>query len=96
MGGDLDTYYQSMTKVNRVNNLDLDSEQGKLSAIYTYYKNFVGWDDNKINKYLGKLDANDLEEEVSTGITCTSTCSKRTCTNDAETKHSKSKEIKQS
>ena len=66
MGGDLDTYYQSMTKVNRVNNLDLDSEQGKLSAIYTYYKNFVGWDDNKINKYLGKLDANDLEEEAST------------------------------
>jgi len=66
MGGDLDTYYQSMTKVNRVNNLDLDSEQGKLSAIYTYYKNFVGWDDNKINKYVSKLDANDLEEEAGT------------------------------
>jgi hypothetical protein len=66
MGGDLDTYYQSKTKIDRVNNLDLDSEQGKLSAIYTYYKNFVGWDDNKINKYIGKLDANDLEEEAST------------------------------
>jgi hypothetical protein len=66
MGGDLDTYYQSKTKVERVNNLDLDSEQGKLSAIYTYYKNFVGWDDNKINKFIGKLDSNDLEEEAST------------------------------
>ena len=66
MGGDLDTYYQSMTRVNRVNNINLDSEQGKLSAIYTYYKNFVGWDDNKINKYVSKLDANDLEEEAGT------------------------------
>ncbi len=68
LGGDLDTYYKSKTQVDRVNNLDLDSEQGKLSAIYTYYKNFVGWDDNKINKYLGKLDANDLEEEASTAV----------------------------
>ena len=68
MGGDLDTYYQSMTKVNRVNNLNIDSEQGKLSAIYTYYKNFVGWDDAKINKYVSKLDANDLEEEASTAF----------------------------
>ena len=66
MGGDLDTYYQSKTKVERVNNLDLDSEQGKLSAIYTYYKNFVGWDDAKINKFIGKLDSNDLEEEAGT------------------------------
>tara|TARA_S200002703_G_scaffold8860_1_gene8830 strand:+ start:13668 stop:14849 length:1182 start_codon:yes stop_codon:yes gene_type:complete len=66
MGGDLDTYYQSKTKVERVNNLDLDSEQGKLSAIYTYYKNFVGWNDDKINKYIGKLDSNDLEEEAGT------------------------------
>jgi len=66
MGGDLDTYYQSKTKVDRVNNLDLDSEQGKLSAIYTYYKNFVGWNDDKINKYIGKLDSNDLEEEAGT------------------------------
>jgi|TARA_R100000479_G_scaffold142680_1_gene78339 hypothetical protein len=68
MGGDLDSYYQSMTKVNRVNNLNIDSEQGKLSAIYTYYKNFVGWDDAKINKYVSKLDANDLEEEASTAF----------------------------
>jgi hypothetical protein len=65
-GGDLDSYYQSRTVVNRLDNLDLDSKNGKLNSIYTYYKNFVGWDDAKINKHLSRVmrDADDLEEEA--------------------------------
>lgn len=65
-GGDLHTYYQSRTQVDRINNLDIDSEQGKLNSIYTYYKNFVGWDDAKIQKHLARISETpeDLEEEA--------------------------------
>lgn len=65
-GGDLHTYYQSRAQVDRVNNLDLESDQGKLNSIYTYYKNFVGWDDAKINKHLTRISESpeELEEEA--------------------------------
>ena len=65
-GGDLHTYYQSRTQVDRINNLNLDSDQGKLNSIYTYYKNFVGWDDAKIQKHLSRISGSpeDLEEEA--------------------------------
>lgn len=65
-GGDLHTYYQSRTQVDRINNLDIDSEQGKLNSIYTYYKNFVGWNDAKIQKHLARISETpeDLEEEA--------------------------------
>ena len=65
-GGDLHTYYQSRTQVDRINNLNLDSDQGKLNSIYTYYKNFVGWDDAKIQKHLSRISESpeDLEEEA--------------------------------
>lgn len=65
-GGDLHTYYQSRTQVDRINNLDIDSEQGKLNSIYTYYKNFVGWGDAKIQKHLARISESpeDLEEEA--------------------------------
>ena len=65
-GGDLHSYYESRMVVDRINNIDLDSDQGKLNSIYTYYKNFVGWDDTKINKHLSRIakDTDDLEEEA--------------------------------
>ena len=68
MGGDLDSYYKSRSKLNRAENLNIETQEGKVSAIYTYYKNFVGWDDNKIQKFISKLDNNDLLEEAETSI----------------------------
>jgi hypothetical protein len=68
MGGDLDSYYQSRSKLNRAENLNIETQEGKVSAIYTYYKNFVGWDDNKIQKFISKLDDGDLQEEAESSI----------------------------
>ena len=68
MGGDLDSYYQSRSKLNRAENLNIETQEGKVSAIYTYYKNFVGWDDNKIQKFISKLDNSDLQEEAESSI----------------------------
>jgi hypothetical protein len=67
-GGDLNSYYESKRVVDRIGQIDLDSDQGKLNSIYTYYKNFVGWSDEKINKHLGRIakDTDDLEEEAQT------------------------------
>jgi len=68
MGGDLDSYYQSRSKLTRAENLNIETQEGKVSAIYTYYKNFVGWDDNKIQKFISKLDNSDLQEEAESSI----------------------------
>ncbi len=67
-GGDLNSYYESKKVVDRIGQIDLDSDQGKLNSIYTYYKNFVGWNDAKINKHLSRIakDTDDLEEEAQT------------------------------
>jgi len=64
-GGDLEQYYQSKTAVDRINNLDISTDQGKVNAVYTYYKNFVGWDDQKINKHIQRITKDmDLDEEA--------------------------------
>lgn len=66
-GGDLDTYYQSRQKVNSIDNLDITSDEGKINAIYTYYKNFVGWNDEKIKKHINRISKDlDFQEEAET------------------------------
>lgn len=68
MGGNLDTYYKSKSKVNRASNLNIDTNEGRVSAIYSYYKNFVGWDDAKIQKFINKLDESDFREEAENSL----------------------------
>lgn len=63
-GGDLEEYMRSRTRLNNVQNINLETEEGKISAIYTYYKNFVGWKDDKIRKHIEKLDEEELREEA--------------------------------
>jgi hypothetical protein len=58
-GGDIDQYYISRSRKQAVQTLDISTDNGKVSAIYTYYKNIVGWDDDKIKKHISTV-AKDL------------------------------------
>lgn len=51
-GGDIDQYYVSRSRKQAVQTLDISTDNGKVSAVYTYYKNIVGWDDDKIRRHI--------------------------------------------
>lgn len=59
-GGNIDLWYQARQRQLVIQNLDITTDQGKQNAIYTYYKNYVGWSDEKIQKHISKL-VKDLE-----------------------------------
>jgi hypothetical protein len=51
-GGDIDQYFISRSRKQAVQTLDITTDNGKVSAVYTYYKNIVGWDDDKIKRHI--------------------------------------------
>lgn len=59
-GGNIETYIQTLSLKNQAQNLDIETEEGKKTAIYAYYKNVVGWSDEKVLKHIGRV-IEDLE-----------------------------------
>jgi hypothetical protein len=66
-GGNLDQFFQTYTRKQRVEDLDISTDQGKKTAIYSYYKNIVGWAPDKIQKHIQRLERDlELDEEAET------------------------------
>jgi hypothetical protein len=66
-GGDLDEFLQTYTRKQRVESLDISTDAGKKTAIYSYYKNVVGWAPEKIQKHIQRLERDlELDEEAET------------------------------
>lgn len=64
-GGDLVAYINNFNKSKILKELSLDTDQDKINVIHTYYKNVVGWKDEKIGKYIQKLiDDMEFEDEA--------------------------------
>jgi hypothetical protein len=65
-GGDIKAYADSLTVIKNVDEkLDITTDRGKKVAIATYYKNFVGWKDEKINNYIAMVEKSlTLDEEA--------------------------------
>jgi len=64
-GGNLDSYYKARQRQQNVQNLDINTDTGKQNAVYTYYKNVVGWDEARILKHIEKsIKDLDIDEEA--------------------------------
>ena len=64
-GGDLNTYLQTFAFKQKATDLEITTDQGKKAAIFAYYKNFVGWEEEKVMKYIANCEKNlELDEEA--------------------------------
>jgi len=65
-GGDIKAYADSLNKIQLVDDkLDITTDEGKKIAIATYYKNVIGWNDERINKHISRLEKDlELDEEA--------------------------------
>ena len=59
-GGDVHKFVKALGFQQRAENIDIKTEAGKKNAVYSYYKNFVGWTDEKVAKYITQI-VKDLE-----------------------------------
>jgi hypothetical protein len=53
-GGNLDDFVATYNYKKQAQNLEIETDSGKKRVIYAYYKNFVGWDDNRILKFIDR------------------------------------------
>ena len=58
-GTDFDSFEKGTSE-----ELNIDTLEGQTNTLKTYYKNVLQWDSNKIEKYLSRLDENDVAEEA--------------------------------
>lgn len=64
-GGDLRKFTQSYNFKKQAEELDLSTDIGKKSTVYSYYKNIVGWEEDKVMKYLQKIEKDlELDDEA--------------------------------
>lgn len=64
-GGNLQEFVKTYTLKERATEIDIKSDMGKKSAIYSYYKNMHDWDDNAIQKHIKRLEESmDLDEHA--------------------------------
>ena len=63
-GGDPKQWKKLYEDRENIQNLDVSSETGKVKKIASYYKDVVGWDEDKITKKLDRIkNTNTIEEE---------------------------------
>lgn len=64
-GGNLEEYLNTFNIKKAVGSIDITTDDGKKSSIYSYYKNMVGWNDKKIARHIKGLEADmELDEEA--------------------------------
>lgn len=64
-GGDFKQYAQAVLFKQAVNELDITTENGKKTAIFSYYKNMIGWSDEKIMKHIKRAEEDmELDSEA--------------------------------
>ena len=64
-GGDLKEYINTYKVKEQVESLDISSDQRKQSAVYSYYKNIVGWSADKANKFVdNSIDNMTIDDEA--------------------------------
>lgn len=69
-GGNINQYVQTYLYRQQAQNLDIDTDNGKKNTIYAYYKNTTNWSDDKIVKYIERLEKDlELEDEARTAKT---------------------------
>jgi hypothetical protein len=65
-GGDIKAYVNSLTLIQTVDSkLDVTTDEGKKVAVATYYKQIVGWSDEKVNRHIARIEKDlELDEEA--------------------------------
>lgn len=64
-GGDLESFVKTFDFKQKAENLDITTDQGKKGVIYSYYKNMIGWKDERIQKHLATIEKDlELDEEA--------------------------------
>jgi hypothetical protein len=67
-GGDIKTYLQTLTTKEKVENLDISTDEGKVIAIRTYYENVLKktpeWTEKFINRLIKDLDIDSEAEQA--------------------------------
>lgn len=64
-GGNLEDYIQTFSFKQKAASLDISTDNGKKQAVFAYYKNFVGWSEDKILKHIERSEKNlELDEEA--------------------------------
>lgn len=55
-GGNALEFLKAQDFKQKAENLDISTDNGKKLAIYSYYRNFVGWSDEKTQKHINRIE----------------------------------------